>query len=157
MLVNIIAARRLACLPVFLAGFGAAVWAQDKSPRHAVTVVEDASAYVLSNGAVSARVDKKSGDLLSVRFKEMEMLSTIFGPDGLPDVAIDKPGSGLKATRENAIVRTLSPEGGSIEIAPHGIGTHLFVAVRDEVGEVHEGGVLFFGQVHSPYLPAEIW
>jgi rhamnogalacturonan endolyase len=94
MLVNIIALRRLACLPVFLASFGCAtVWSQDKGPRHAVTIAEDASAYVLSNGVVSARVDKKSGDLLSVRFKEMEMLSTIFGPDGLPDVTIDKPGA----------------------------------------------------------------
>jgi rhamnogalacturonan endolyase len=66
----------------------------DSSPL--VTLKEDASAWVLSNGTVTARVDKNSGDLLSVRFKDTEMLATIFGPDGLPDTTIDKPGANLR-------------------------------------------------------------
>jgi hypothetical protein len=45
---------------------------------------------------VTARIDKKSGDLLSMRFKDMEMLATIFGPDGLPDTTIDKPGANMR-------------------------------------------------------------
>ncbi len=61
-----------------------------------VTLKEDASAWVLSNGTVTARVDKNSGDLLSVRFKDTEMLATIFGPDGLPDTTIDKPGANMR-------------------------------------------------------------
>jgi len=79
---------------------GAAVWllalsvalvwtinsrAQSRPSAHAVTLVEEPSAYTLSNGIVSARVDKNSGDLLSFRFNEIEMLATIMGPDGLPN------------------------------------------------------------------------
>ena len=44
--------------------------AQSKPSGRAVTLVEEPSAYTLSNGIVSARVDKNSGDLLSFRFKE---------------------------------------------------------------------------------------
>ena len=66
--------------------------AQSKPSGRAVTLVEEPSAYTLSNGIVSARVDKNSGDLLSFRFKEIEMLATIMGPDGLPNTTIDKPG-----------------------------------------------------------------
>jgi rhamnogalacturonan endolyase len=58
-----------------------------------VSVAEDASAYTLANGIVTARVDKKSGDLLSLRYRGAEMLATILGPDGLPDTAIDPPGA----------------------------------------------------------------
>ena len=58
-----------------------------------VTLTEDASAYTLSNGIVTARVDKTSGDLLSMKYKDMEMLGTVAGSDGLPDVKFDKPGA----------------------------------------------------------------
>src|ERR1017187_142423 len=58
-----------------------------------VTLAEDASAYTLSNGIVTARVDKKSGDLLSMKYQGMEMLGTVAGLDGLPDVKFDKPGA----------------------------------------------------------------
>ena len=40
--------------------------AQSKPSGRAVTLVEEPSAYTLSNGIVSARVDKNSGDLLLV-------------------------------------------------------------------------------------------
>src|SRR6516162_4551278 len=63
---------------------------------HPVTLQEDTTAYVLNNGVVSARIDKRSGDLLSMRFKDMEMLATIMGPDGLPDTTVDKPGANLR-------------------------------------------------------------
>jgi len=58
-----------------------------------VTLAEDASAYTLSNGIVTARVDKKSGDLVSMKYKDLEVLGTVAGPDGLPDVKFDKPGA----------------------------------------------------------------
>ncbi len=61
-----------------------------------VTVAEDDSAYTLANGTVTARVDKSSGDLLSLRYKGTEMLATILRPDGLPDTAVDKPGANLR-------------------------------------------------------------
>jgi len=61
-----------------------------------VTLTEDASSYTLANGIVTARIDKNSGDLLSMKFRDLEMLATITGHDGLPDTATDKPGANLR-------------------------------------------------------------
>src|SRR5215469_1234142 len=72
------------------------VAAQSKSGSGPVTVAEEQSAYTLSNGIVTARIDKRSGDLLSMRFKDMEMLATIYGADGLPDSIVDRPGANLR-------------------------------------------------------------
>jgi len=72
------------------------VAAQSKSGSGPVTVAEEQSAYTLSNGIVTARIDKRSGDLLSMRFKDMEMLATIYGADGLPDTIVDRPGANLR-------------------------------------------------------------
>jgi rhamnogalacturonan endolyase len=58
----------------------------------AVTIQEDATAYTLDNGIVTARVDKGSGDLVSLHYHGAEMLATILGPDGKPDLTIDPPG-----------------------------------------------------------------
>lgn len=77
-------------------GTGTRSAAQNKSGQAAVTMTEDGSAYTLANGIVTARIDKKSGDLLSMKFKETEMLATITGADGLPDTAVDKPGANLR-------------------------------------------------------------
>src|SRR5262245_34204035 len=41
----------------------------------AVTVTQDRSAYTLSNGVVTAKVHKASGDLLSLKFKGLELLA----------------------------------------------------------------------------------
>jgi rhamnogalacturonan endolyase len=39
-----------------------------------VTVTEDASAYTLANGIVTARVHKRSGDLLSLKYRDLELM-----------------------------------------------------------------------------------
>src|SRR4051794_13975204 len=39
-----------------------------------VTLAEDASAYTLANGIVTARVHKRSGDLLSLKYQDLELL-----------------------------------------------------------------------------------
>ncbi len=41
-----------------------------------VTVTENADAFVLANGVVSARIDKRSGNLISLQFNHREMLDT---------------------------------------------------------------------------------
>ncbi len=79
----------------------AAANAQQKSSGDKVTLTEDASAYTLSNGIITARVDKKSGDLLSMKYKGDEMLGTLPGPNGLPDVATDKPGANIRGGNHN--------------------------------------------------------
>jgi rhamnogalacturonan endolyase len=40
-----------------------------------VTTVDDGSTYTLANGIVTAKVAKRSGDLVSLRFKDLEFLS----------------------------------------------------------------------------------
>ena len=59
----------------------------------AVTVSEDDSTFTLANGIVTAMVAKSSGDLVSLKYKGMEMLATILKPDGQPDLERDWPGA----------------------------------------------------------------
>lgn len=58
-----------------------------------VLLTEDSDNYVLSNGIVTARIAKASGDLVSLRYKELEMLATFLTPEGLPDLQKDPPGA----------------------------------------------------------------
>ena len=58
-----------------------------------VTLKEDADTYILDNGIVTVRVAKASGDLVSLRYKNMEMLATFLTPEGLPDLRRDPPGA----------------------------------------------------------------
>src|SRR5438093_1309134 len=57
-------------------------WAQDESNAAAVTVEEDQSSFTLSNGIVTARVSKRSGDLTSLRYKGLETLTDKSGHAG---------------------------------------------------------------------------
>jgi rhamnogalacturonan endolyase len=60
-----------------------------------VTLTETATLYTLDNGIVTARVAKASGDLVSLRYKNTEMLATFLTPDGQPDLEKDPPGENL--------------------------------------------------------------
>jgi rhamnogalacturonan endolyase len=60
-----------------------------------VTVTEDADLYTLDNGIVTARVAKASGDLVSLKYKDHEMLATFLKADGMPDLMKDPPGQNL--------------------------------------------------------------
>ncbi|MEO7412402.1 MAG: polysaccharide lyase family protein [Opitutaceae bacterium] len=75
------AATALFCSPAHAAAAGGAV-----------TITEDANLYTLDNGIVTARVAKASGDLVSLRYKDQEMLATFLKPDGMPDLEKDPPG-----------------------------------------------------------------
>lgn len=58
-----------------------------------VTVAEDTHTYTLDNGIVTARVAKASGDLVSLRYRGLEMLATFLTPAGEPDLERDPPGA----------------------------------------------------------------
>jgi rhamnogalacturonan endolyase len=58
----------------------------------AVTLTEDEQTYTLDNGIVAAQVAKASGDLVSLRYKNMEMLATFLDANGKPDLQKDPPG-----------------------------------------------------------------
>lgn len=66
-----------------------------------VTLIEDAETYTLDNGIVTARVAKASGDLVSLRYKDLEMLATFLKPDGQPDLVKDPPGQHLTGVNRN--------------------------------------------------------
>jgi len=68
---------------------GTTAFAQSGAP---VTVTETATLYTLDNGLVTAQVAKASGDLVSLRYKNQEMLATFLKSDGSPDLEKDPPG-----------------------------------------------------------------
>jgi rhamnogalacturonan endolyase len=49
------------------------------APMSSVIISEDDSAYTLDNGIVTARAAKRSGDLISLKYKGLELLSTQSG------------------------------------------------------------------------------
>lgn len=51
----------------------------------AVTLQEDAETFTLINGIISARVSKVTGDLVSLRYHDLEMLATTLSPDFIPE------------------------------------------------------------------------
>ena len=69
----------VACLSVGMLFITAASFAQSK-----VTIKEDAETYTMDNGIVQARVSKVTGDLVSFRYKNMEMFETKLTPDVIP-------------------------------------------------------------------------
>ncbi len=77
--------------PCLSAGLFAVVSAVAQ-PATSVTLTETAELYTLDNGIVTARVAKASGDLVSLRYKNAEMLATFLKPDGSPDLEKDPPG-----------------------------------------------------------------
>jgi rhamnogalacturonan endolyase len=74
----------LACVALLAAASAAA--------RGDVTVTQDEAFFTLDNGTVKAIVSKKSGDLVSMKFKGAEMLATTLNPDGSPNLTNDPPG-----------------------------------------------------------------
>lgn len=72
---------------IFIAGLTIA------AAKQKVTLNEDSETYILDNGIVTARIAKASGDIVSLRYKNMEMLGTFLTPDGLPDLKKDPPGA----------------------------------------------------------------
>src|SRR5262249_12573401 len=58
----------------------------------AVTLKDEGPFYTPGNGIVTAMVAKDSGDLVSLKYKDMEMLATIKDADGMPDMKADPPG-----------------------------------------------------------------
>ncbi|MDR0352401.1 MAG: hypothetical protein LBI02_03260, partial [Opitutaceae bacterium] len=56
-----------------------------------VTLAEDAETYTLDNGIITARVSKVTGDLVSLRHQNLELLATSLAPDFTPPAQDDAP------------------------------------------------------------------
>ncbi len=65
------------------------------SNEQPVTLTENAETYTLDNGIVKVMVSKTSGDLVSLRYKEKEMLGTWLTSKNEPDLRRDPPGENL--------------------------------------------------------------
>lgn len=78
---------RLLAAALLAAGFFASC------SRGNVTLTEDAQTYTLDNGIVTAVVAKASGDLVSLRYQDREILATRMDADGRPDLELDPPGA----------------------------------------------------------------
>lgn len=57
-----------------------------------VTLKEDGKTWTMDNGIVTAIVAKESGDLVSLKFKGLEILATQLTENGAPDLDKDPPG-----------------------------------------------------------------
>jgi rhamnogalacturonan endolyase len=77
------AAIRVHVLAIAVAGaLTAPCWAQHESDSSVVAIEEDQSSFTLKNGAVAARVSKRSGDLTSLEYKGFEVLTDKSGHPG---------------------------------------------------------------------------
>ncbi|HTB63606.1 MAG TPA: hypothetical protein VK737_08455, partial [Opitutales bacterium] len=79
--------------PLFAAN-GPATTTQ-KTTDDDVVITENSAFYSLDNGIVTAVVAKDSGDLVSLKYKGMEMLATTMGPDGQINWDRDPPGENM--------------------------------------------------------------
>ena len=87
--------------PALLCAALLAVSSAIAQPAPPVTVTETDALYTLDNGIVTARVAKASGDLVSLRYKNTEMLASFLTPEGLPDLQKDPPGQHLAGLNRN--------------------------------------------------------
>jgi rhamnogalacturonan endolyase len=140
--------------------------AQDEGSRP-VVVEEDQSSFTLSNGLLTARVSKRSGDLTSLRYKGMDVLTDKSGHAGaywshattggqrtVTRVTIDPRSNG--GTRGEVSVQGIS---GGINMG-HGPGAAAggdFTAdieIRYALGREDSGVYTYCSFVHEPTYPA---
>jgi len=56
-----------------------------------VTLTEDAETYTMDNSVVKVRISKVTGDLVSFRFNDVELLATTLTPDSVPAASGGEP------------------------------------------------------------------
>ena len=74
-----------------LALFSGMILAVSCSSEPKVTIKEDAETYTMDNGIVKVRISKVTGDLVSYRYKDMEMFATTLTPDTIPQAQGNEP------------------------------------------------------------------
>src|SRR5882724_2823287 len=83
---------------ICIAALLAVIFAASVFPRFAsgqpqsATVSQDDAFYTLDNGIIKALVSKRSGDLVTMKFKGTEVFATFMKEDGTPDLERDPPG-----------------------------------------------------------------
>jgi rhamnogalacturonan endolyase len=87
-------------------------------PGDKVTLKEDAETYTMDNGLIKVRISKVTGDLVSFRYKDMEMFETDRPADFVPQKTGDEP-----ANNPNWRSPTITG-------AQHGYWSHNVMGVR---------------------------
>jgi rhamnogalacturonan endolyase len=160
---------RIAAVLLITAGWAALfdlAHAQD-GPGAAVTVSEDATSLILSNGQVTARVSKRSGDLTSLQVRETEVFTdksghaggywshdTTGGKETITRITIDPAASG--GERGEVSVKGIS---GGIRMG-HGPGAAAGgdfpadIEIRYTLGRGDSGVYTYCTFEHRPEYPA---
>jgi rhamnogalacturonan endolyase len=140
------------------AGPGVARAWETRKAEPPVTLEEDKAGFTLANGFVSARIDKRSGDLVSLKFKDLELLGKA---SGRPFAYWSHNGGGsLGSSRESAIVQDPSTNGGKRAIVSckflSGKGGNLpaDVDLRFSLGQGDSGVYVYSIWTHKPDDPA---
>jgi rhamnogalacturonan endolyase len=128
----------------------------------AVTLAEDAAAYTLANGVVTARVSKRSGDLVSLKYKGLELLAGGSGhaygywshsaaaPQTVRSVTIDPTANG--GERAEVSVKGIS-NGRPLGSGPGG-STVCDVEIRYALGRGDSALYTYTVFTHRPEYPA---
>ena len=124
-----------------------------------VTLAEDAASVTLANSHITARIDKRTGGLTSLRFKDIETLDSASGKAG-GYWSFDGGGS-LGASGESRIILNPAKNGGeraivSCRFAPRGgvRGLAVDVDMRFALGRDDSGLYVYSIWSHNPELPA---
>src|SRR5438874_3578152 len=131
------------------------------SAESPVTVVEDATSYTLANGHVRAVVSKRSGDLVSLKYQELELLGNASGhPYGYWSHAATAP---RIVTRITIDPHTNSGERGEVSVKgiaggrPLGSGpggsTAADIEIRYTLGRNDSGVYTYSIFSHKPEYP----
>jgi rhamnogalacturonan endolyase len=142
---------------IVLGTLSAVTRAADADPK--VTLVEDDSGFTLANGHVTARVEKRTGVLASLKYKDLEMLGKA---SGKPFAYWSHDGGGSPGTsRESSVVVNPSANGGeravvSCKFSPGKDGGTLpaDVDLRFALGRGDAGVYAYAIWVHKPDDPA---
>ncbi|HTK74316.1 MAG TPA: polysaccharide lyase family protein [Gemmataceae bacterium] len=127
-----------------------------------VTIADDGSTYTLANGIVTAKVAKRSGDLVSLRFKDVELLSGGSGhpyaywshaataPKMTQTLTIDPKSNG--GERGEVSIKGIS-DGRSLGNGPGGSAVSD-IEIRYTLGRGDSGVYTYSIWTHKPEYPA---
>jgi len=148
------------CLAVLAAGLLSAPLLRAE-PSNGVTLAEDGDAYTLANGVVTARVAKRSGDLLSLKYGALEMLDTVDRQAGYWEhntarvPVVDRVTIDPRTNRgERGEVSVKGISGGSLVGSGPGGGVIADVEIRYALGRGDSGIYTYASFSHPTNYPA---
>ncbi len=127
-----------------------------------VTVTEDATNFTLANGIVAARVSKRSGDLVSLRYRDLELLGAGSGhPYGYWSHAASGPNvvtaitinPSVNSGQRGEVSIKASSQGNALGNGPGGSAV-ADIEIRYTLGRGESGNYTYAIFDHKPEYPA---